>query len=92
VPLLPGTPPTSTRTSSQATWLDIINLRCGYAYSRTSLPSPESFTLYTSAQDSEQNMLFDADMLPHEGTSTGWFTICFVEKLQTFLWKTQTAY
>jgi len=71
MPPLPGTPPTSTCNTSGVQHLEIINLQVGDAYSHTSLPCAECFTLDTSAQDSEQDTDFHPDTLPDEGTSTG---------------------
>jgi len=70
-PPVPGTPPASNGDTSGAQSLAIINLPAEYANSHTSLPCAESFTLNTSAQDSEHNRDFYPDMLPDEGTSTG---------------------
>jgi len=70
-PPLPETPPTQTGNSSGAQRAQIINLPAGYAYSPTSPPCAEFFTLDASAQDSQHNTDFDPDMLTDEGTSTG---------------------
>jgi len=61
----------TTGNTSGAQRLEIINSPAGYAYSHTSLPGAESFTIDISAQDSEHDPAFDPDMLPDEGTSTG---------------------
>jgi len=70
-PPLPRTPPASNNNTSGAQPLDIIKLSAGPAYSDTSLPCDGSFTIDTSAQDSEHDADFDPDMLPDERTSTG---------------------
>jgi hypothetical protein len=70
-PPLPGTPLASTGNTSGNQSLEIINFPAGYRYLHTSLPFAKSFTLDASAQESEHNTDFDADMLPDQGTSTG---------------------
>jgi len=66
----PGSPPTSTGNTFGAQSLVIIDLPAGYADSQTPIPCGESFSLDTSAQDSEHDTDFDPYMLPDEGTST----------------------
>jgi len=68
---LPGTATAINGNTSGSQFLVIVNLPPGYAYSHTSLPCAERFTLDLSAQNSEHYTDFDPDMLPDEGTSTG---------------------
>jgi hypothetical protein len=70
-PALSGTPPATTGTTSGAQHHEIINLPAGYAYSHTSLPCIQPFTLDASAQDSQDDTDFDPKMLTDEGTATG---------------------
>jgi hypothetical protein len=70
MPSLSRKPAASTSNTSGAPSLEIVYVPAGYAYSDTSLPCAELFTLVTYAQDSEHNTEFDPDMLPDEGTST----------------------
>jgi len=67
----PKMPPAATGVSSAAQRAQIVNLQARYAYSHTSLPCAEFFTLDASAQDSQHDTDFDPDMLTDEGTSTG---------------------
>jgi hypothetical protein len=91
-PSLHGTAPASTSNISSDQCREIITLPAKYAYSHTSLPCAESFTLDASAQDSEHDKDFDPDMLPVEGTSTGWYTISCAMMQLTFILKTRVAY
>jgi len=52
--------------NSRAQRFQIINMPAGYAYLHTSLPCAESFTLYVSDQDSQNDTDFDPDMLTDE--------------------------
>jgi len=70
-PPLPGTPPAATPNSSGAYCLENINLPAGYAYSHTSLPWAQSYILVASAQDSQEDIDIDPDMLTDKGTATG---------------------
>jgi hypothetical protein len=63
----------------------------GYAYSHTSLPCAHSLTLDISAQAGEYDNKFDPDMLPNKGTSTDYYTICYVVQLLTLILKTRVA-
>jgi hypothetical protein len=66
-----GTPPIAIGNTSGAQRLEIINLAASYAYSHTSYPCAESFTLAASAQDSQHDTDFNPDMLIDEGRTTG---------------------
>jgi len=70
MPPLPKSPPAPTGNTSRAQCSQIINLPAIYAYSPTSLPCAEFFTLDASAQDSQNDTDFDPDMLTDEGTAT----------------------
>jgi len=63
--------PAPTGNSSGAQRAQIVDMQAGYAYSHTSLPCGEVFTLDASAQDSQHDTDFDPAMLTDEGTSTG---------------------
>ena len=91
-PPVPGTPLASTGNILDDQPLKIINLAAGYTYSHTSLPCAQSFTHDASAQESEHDTDFDPDMLPDEGTSTGYFTLCCLVMQLTFILKTKAAY
>jgi len=71
IPPLPWMPPTPTHNNSTAQCSQIVDLLARYAYSHTSLPCAELFSLNASAQDCLHNTAFDPDMLTDEGTSTG---------------------
>jgi len=49
----------------------IDNLLSKYAYSHSSVPFAELFTLDASAQDSQHDTDDDPDMVTDKGTSTG---------------------
>jgi len=49
----------------------MVNLPARYAYSHTSLPCAESFTVDASAQNSQHDSNFDPDMLNDDESSTG---------------------
>ena len=70
-PSLPSMPPAPTSNNARAQLSQMVYLPAGYAYSHTSLPCAESFTLDASAQNSQHDTDFDPDMLTDEGTSTG---------------------
>jgi len=70
-PPLPETQPALTGNNGGPQLSQIVNLPAGYAYSHTSLPCAESFTLDVSAQDSQHDTDIDPDMLTDEGISTG---------------------
>jgi hypothetical protein len=92
MPALPGTPLASTGNISGDQSLEIINLPAGYTSTHTSLQCAECFTFDASAQDSEHDTDCDPDMLPDEGTSTGYYTICCLVMQLTFILKTKAAY
>jgi len=68
---LPETPHAPTGNNSGAQPSQIVNLLARYAYSHTSQPCDEFFTLDASALDCKHDTDFDPDMLTDEGTSTG---------------------
>jgi len=67
----PEMPPALTWNDSGAQFSQIVNLPAKYAYSHTSRPFAEFFTLDASAQDSQHDTDFDLHMLTDNGTSTG---------------------
>jgi len=69
-PPLPGTLPVPAGYISAAQCAQIVTLPAGYAYSHTSLPCAEFFTLNASAQDSQHDTDFDPDILTDKGAST----------------------
>jgi hypothetical protein len=69
--LLPETPPTPTGKNCAAQCSQIIHLPARYAYSHTSLPCAQCFTLDAFAQDSQNDTAFDPDILTDDETSTG---------------------
>ena len=71
MPPLPKTPPTPTGNNSRAQHSQIVNLPARYAYSHTSLPCADLFTVDASAKDSQHDTDYDPDMLTDKGTSTG---------------------
>jgi len=70
-PPLPGKPPAPPGNISGPQCSQIINLPARYAYSHTSLPCAESFTLDASAQDIKKDTNFDPDKQTDEGIATG---------------------
>jgi len=74
MPPLLGKPPAPTVDNSVAEHSHIVSLLAVSVYSYTCHPCAESFTLDSSAQDSQHNTGFDPDMLTDKGTSTGQYT------------------
>ena len=71
MPPLPGKPPAPPGNRAGAQPSQIVNVLAGYAYLHTAVACAEFFTLYASAQNSQNNPDFDPDMLTDEGTATG---------------------
>jgi len=70
-PPLPGTPAAPTGNDSGGECSQIVNLLHRYAYSHSSCPCSEFFTLDASAQNCPQDTDFDPVVLTDDGTSTG---------------------
>ena len=70
-PGLPRIPPATTGNISGAQSSQIINLPARYEHLYTSLPCAESFSRNASAQDCQNDIDFDSDMLTEEETATG---------------------
>jgi len=70
-PSLPGTPPAPHCNNAGAQHSYIVNVAPRYSYLPTAHHCPESFTLDASAQESQNDIDFDTDMLTDTGTATG---------------------
>jgi hypothetical protein len=71
MPPLPGTPAAPLSNIARAQRAKMVNVPARYVYSHTSLLCAELCTLDLHAQDSQQYIDFDPDMLTEEGASTG---------------------
>jgi len=71
MPPPPGMPPAPLGHNEGAQCSQMDTLPPGYVYSHTALPSTQIFDLDAFAQDSQDNIDYNPDMLTDEGSSTG---------------------